>query len=87
MELNKQGEVSLNELEDIEVPDREWDFSIPFTNGNKWVEILLEHNKILTVTLKELYKVPEKYQGTLELEDERTFFEIMFRIPFRKEIY
>lgn len=62
------------------------DFDIPFTNGNKWIQIYLYNNKHLTIELIEIYNVKDKEaQKVLGYTDSREFFSIGFRIPFRKE--
>lgn len=62
--------------------EREWEFNIPFFKSDKWIEIYLYNNVFLSITAKEIYKVEPEDQ-----EDARTFFELGFRVPFRKEVF
>lgn len=88
MGMNILKKLARKSTEELEVqPNREWDFDIPFFKGDKWIEIRLEHNIWFSISAKELIEVESEFQPFLEVEDARPFFELAFRVPFRKEIF
>lgn len=63
-----------------------WEWYIPFTKEEKWIELEIWGSKWLEFSIRELYVPSIEDQKILGETDSRTVFEFGFRIPFRKEL-